>query len=277
LSEGVDAASRPPFPDGEAFRAALPVAEPPRRFVFLQETASTQDIAFDLAAEGAPDGSVALAASQTAGRGRLGREWTSPAGAGLWFSRVVRPARPSPDLCLLVAATALAVAEAVEEATGVVARLRWPNDLLVGDRKLAGILLDARDYRPAEPLLVLGIGINLAQRDEDFPEAIRGTAISLAGAGGGGDPVALFAACLRHLDGRLADALDPEQAAALDAAYGARAALLGCAVTLLEGDQRRTGVIERVSPRTGVHLRAPDGAVRVVRPELARELRASPT
>lgn len=268
--------SGPSFPEAERFEAVVRDGRPARRFNFRHETSSTQDLAWTMAERGAPDGSVALAERQTAGRGRRGRAWDSPAGAGLWFSRVVRMAPPAPELGLVVAATALAVAEGVERASGVRALLRWPNDLLVGERKLAGLLADARDWDPRAPLLILGIGINLGQGEDDFPDDLRGVATSVAMERGGGkpvDPAAVLEAVLDALDERLAQAADASRHDALDEAYGARAALLGRNVTAFEGDREHEGVLESVSPREGVLLRKPDGTTVTLRPELARELR----
>jgi BirA family biotin operon repressor/biotin-[acetyl-CoA-carboxylase] ligase len=249
-----------------------------RRVEFREETGSTQDLAFLLAEHGAPDGAVALAERQTAGRGRLGRAWDSPAGAGIWFSRVVRPSPPAPPLPLLVAATALAVAEAVEGSCGVRALLRWPNDLLAGGRKLGGILLETRDWDPAAPLAVLGVGVNADRPPDGYPADVRAIATSLAAERGGAAPdrTAALAAILDRLDARLGALAGPDAAREVDAAYRARAAHVGSRVTLLEGDVPRAGVLEEASPLGGLRLRGADGALLVVRAEHARELRGAP-
>jgi len=227
-----------------------------------------------LAEHGAPDGTVALSDLQTSGRGRQGKSWASPAGGGIWFSLVLRPAAdPEPRPAWLVAAIALAVAEAVEAETGVRALLRWPNDLVVEGRKLAGILLETRDYEPRAPLLVLGVGVNTDLAPADFPEDLREEATSLRIlTGKAPDRTALLAAILSSVEGRLGR-LAAGEGAEVEAAFAARAAFLGEPVTVFEGMDRRAGVLEEVSLREGLLLREAGGRTRRIRTEHARELR----
>lgn len=137
---------------------------------------STQALAFALAADGAADGTAVLADSQSAGRGRRGRAWLDEPGASLLVSVVLRPRLEPVGLPLLSLAAAVAVAEALAQVAGVAARLKWPNDVLVGGRKIAGILLESRLGPP--PTVVVGIGVNLTQRT--FPPSLRAGATSVA-------------------------------------------------------------------------------------------------
>jgi BirA family biotin operon repressor/biotin-[acetyl-CoA-carboxylase] ligase len=139
---------------------------------------STQTLAFDLAAVGAADGTAVVADIQTEGRGRRGRRWSAPVGNALLVSVLVRPRLPWPQVPLLSYAAALAVVTTLERVAGMTARLKWPNDVLVGDRKIAGILLEARAGASGPPVVVAGIGINLAQRQ--FPTPLAGHATSVA-------------------------------------------------------------------------------------------------
>jgi len=123
------------------------------------EVGSTNDVAATLAESGASEGTVVAADAQTAGRGRLGRQWASPRGAGLYVSIVLRP-RPD-RAALLTIGAGVAVCEAVRAATGVTPDLKWPNDALIGDRKVAGILAEAGTASGAVHHVVLGIGINI--------------------------------------------------------------------------------------------------------------------
>jgi BirA family biotin operon repressor/biotin-[acetyl-CoA-carboxylase] ligase len=125
-----------------------------RRF---EELDSTNRYLLDQARAGAPEGLVAVADHQTAGRGRLGRRWEAPAGAGLLVSVLLRPSLPIEELHLCTVAVALAARSACTEAAGVEPGLKWPNDLIVGERKVAGILAEAR-----EGAVVVGIGVNVA-------------------------------------------------------------------------------------------------------------------
>jgi BirA family transcriptional regulator, biotin operon repressor / biotin---[acetyl-CoA-carboxylase] ligase len=123
---------------------------------------STMDLAIAAAEAGAPEGLVVVAEHQTAGRGRRGRTWSSPPGAGLYLSCVLRPeAGENAWLSLITLAAGVAVRRGLENATGLTADLKWPNDLVVGRRKLAGILAEGVGIQTPAQAVVLGIGINL--------------------------------------------------------------------------------------------------------------------
>ncbi len=139
------------------------------------QTDSTNTRARELAAAGAPHGTVVTAGEQSEGRGRQGRTWTAPPGKALLYSALVRPLEPRH--MLLPLAVPLAVAEAAEAlAPGLEAGVKWPNDVLVGRRKLAGILIEAR---PQDGWAVVGVGLNLTIAADEFPEELRATATSL--------------------------------------------------------------------------------------------------
>lgn len=132
--------------------------------VHLGVTDSTNERARELAARGAPHGTLVTTAEQTAGRGRQGRTWTAPPSSAILCSLVIRDA---PRLLPLAAGVAVA------EVVGPDARVKWPNDVLLDGRKLAGILVEGR---PQEGWAVLGIGLNVAVRAEDFPPELQATA-----------------------------------------------------------------------------------------------------
>jgi BirA family biotin operon repressor/biotin-[acetyl-CoA-carboxylase] ligase len=168
-----------------------------REIVRVDSVGSTQALAFDLAERGAADGTVVVAETQTAGRGRRGRTWVDEPGASLLMSTVVRPGLAARDLPKLSLAAAVAVGEALRALTGLDARLKWPNDVLTHGRKIAGILLESRIG--AEPLVVAGIGINLRQRS--FPPEVAGSATSVAlESGRDVDPETLLGAVLEAFD-----------------------------------------------------------------------------
>ena len=151
-----------------------------RSVVRLGVVSSTQDVAIELAESGACDGTVVVAETQTGGRGRHGRTWEDEPGESLLASIVARPRLSVRDLPKLSLATAVAVAEAIGEMAGLAVRLKWPNDVLVNGRKLAGILLESRIS--AEPIVVVGIGINL--RQQAFPAVLAASATSVILEGG---------------------------------------------------------------------------------------------
>ena len=141
---------------------------------------STNTQAKELAAQGAPHGTILIADHQTGGRGRRGRSFHSPAGTGIYMSLILRPDCEPTELMHLTCAAAVALAEAVKASTGLDAGIKWTNDLVHGKRKLAGILTEL-GFTPKGMLdyAIIGIGINCCQRDTDFPEDIRSIAGSL--------------------------------------------------------------------------------------------------
>jgi BirA family biotin operon repressor/biotin-[acetyl-CoA-carboxylase] ligase len=138
---------------------------------------STNDLAKRLAQEGSAEGTVVLAEEQTGGRGTKGRSWHSPRGLGLYASIILRPRRA--DLSLLPLAAGVACLEAIGGATGLEAALEWPNDIVWKRRKLGGILCEGEFLGNAVSFAVLGIGLNIGQRRDDFPAALQRTATSL--------------------------------------------------------------------------------------------------
>ncbi len=166
------------------------------RILYFNSVTSTNDVASRAAAHGAPDGTAVVSELQTAGRGRLGRTWYSPPGAGLYVSVVIRPdASPLPPLVSLAAGVALA--EAVRACAHLPVDLKWPNDLVVGRRKLAGILAETSGA-PTIDYVVLGFGINL--RPAAYPPDIADRATSIeAELGRDIDRGMLLAECLASL------------------------------------------------------------------------------
>ena len=155
-----------------------------RALRYYDEIESTNAEAKSLAADGAPEGTVVIAECQTAGRGRLGRRWVSPAGKGLLFSVILRPALPMSDAHLLTLVAATAAAEAIEGHTGVAVRIKWPNDLYVDDRKLGGILTEVSGEQDEIDWVIVGIGVNVNTEYGELPVPLRRTAASLKMAGG---------------------------------------------------------------------------------------------
>jgi BirA family biotin operon repressor/biotin-[acetyl-CoA-carboxylase] ligase len=202
----------------------------------LRETDSTSDRARELALAGAPHGAMVTAAAQTAGRGRQGRVWTTQPGTALTMSVVLRD---PPPLLPLVAAVAVA------ESCGEDAKIKWPNDVLVGGRKVAGILAEGR---PHEGWAVLGIGVNVAVNVDQLPEELRQKAGSL-----GRLPIEIEP-FLSSLLGAL------ERAFALSAdelltAWRARDALLGCEISWTGG----TGVARGIDGEGRLVVELPGG------------------
>jgi BirA family biotin operon repressor/biotin-[acetyl-CoA-carboxylase] ligase len=163
---------------------------------------STMDVAAALAADGAAHGVVVAAEEQTAGRGRRGSTWSSPPGAGLYFSLIARPAHAS-TLSLLTLAAGVGVREGIAAASGLAANLKWPNDVLVGRRKLAGILAEGLAIGTSHQAIVIGVGVNV--QPAAYPPDVAARATSIEGElGRAVNRDALFAAILDALWHRLA-------------------------------------------------------------------------
>jgi BirA family biotin operon repressor/biotin-[acetyl-CoA-carboxylase] ligase len=216
----------------------------------FRRTDSTNERAKDLAPAGAAGGLVVTADEQTAGRGRRGNEWFAPPGSCLLYSALLRPF--TTDRVLLPLAVPVAVCEAAEAVAPVRCQLKWPNDVWVDERKVAGVLVEAR---PEEGWAVIGVGLNVAVPQEDFPEELRETATSLlptdaeGGVPPGGAPgVRRALAALNESLGRWVDASDDEVLAAFrarDALCGRRISWEGGEGTAEEIDQRGHLVVEK--------------------------------
>jgi BirA family biotin operon repressor/biotin-[acetyl-CoA-carboxylase] ligase len=146
-----------------------------QRVLWFPTIGSTNDVAGRLADEGEPEGTVVVADAQTAGRGRHGRVWISPPAAGLYTSVLLRP--PAGALDLITLAAGVALAEGLREATGIAATVKWPNDIYVQGRKVAGILAEGGASRAGTTHVVLGFGINLLPAA--FPPEIAARATAL--------------------------------------------------------------------------------------------------
>jgi BirA family biotin operon repressor/biotin-[acetyl-CoA-carboxylase] ligase len=146
-------------------------------------TDSTNERARELAVAGAPSGTIVTADEQSAGRGQHGRRWSAPAGKALLYSAILRPL--GPEHALLPIAAGLAVCEAIESVADVRCGLKWPNDVWIGERKVAGVLIEAR---PPE-FAVIGVGVNVAIDPGEFPPDLRRPATSVGRGVGVGDLV----------------------------------------------------------------------------------------
>ncbi len=225
----------------------------------FEEVDSTNVVAFRLAVEGAEHGELVVAERQTQGRGRRGRSWSSPGHLNLHASFVLRPELPpqrAPELTLLAA---VALAESLR-ATGVPADIKWPNDLLVGGRKVAGILTELSADLDRIHFVVLGIGVNLNAAHEDFPPELAETATSVLEVTGRRVARAAFAAALAK---RLEDWLD------LHAAQGFRpvrerwralSATLGQEVLVTSERREVRGVAVDIDEDGALRIRTADGA-----------------
>lgn len=150
-----------------------------RKIIALAETDSTNTVAFRIAEEGEEEGTVVLAETQSRGRGRLGRQWESPAGVNLYCSIILRPPMEPLKATQLTFLSAVAVAKAVEATTKLRPEIKWPNDILIGAKKVAGLLNELSAETERINFVILGIGVNINMRQKQFPATLRHPATSL--------------------------------------------------------------------------------------------------
>jgi BirA family biotin operon repressor/biotin-[acetyl-CoA-carboxylase] ligase len=189
--------------DLHRLRAALTGTRFAAQLHHFSSVGSTNTLLLEAAANGAPEGTVYVADEQTAGRGRSDHAWHSAADVGLYFSVLVKPLLPLREVLLLSLATGLAAWQAVSETAALDLDLRWPNDLLIGGRKLGGILVETASEPGDQALLryaVIGIGINLHQRAFPPELAALATSLDLQSNGTSTDRTTLAIALLRALD-----------------------------------------------------------------------------
>lgn len=184
-----------------------------RRIIVLESTRSTNEFLLQALTPELPEGFVVFAEHQTAGRGQRGHRWESAPYRGLWFSILLRPRIPMVESARLTNWAAQAVAVAIRNETGLEATIKLPNDVYVAGKKVAGVLVETKAGRGSEWTAVAGIGVNVNQAPEEFPDELRDRAGSLAMALGRPiDRPAFAAALLRELERTRAQASAPNSA-----------------------------------------------------------------
>lgn len=230
-----------------------------RHIQVFEQTTSTNDVVERLARDGVREGAVVFAESQTKGRGRLGRAWMSPGRKGLWFSVLLRPNVPPQETTQLTVISATAVRRAIRQITGLVADIKWPNDLLLNGRKTAGILTEMSAELDRVRHVILGIGVDVNLDAGAFPPDLRKLATSLkAELGRGVSRPQLAVEILRQLDfdyGRIRDGRFPEIADEWEAAC----VTIGKNVTVHMGERRFRGRAESLDEDGALIMRTEHG------------------
>ena len=227
------------------------------------QTDSTNTQAKLLAKAGAPHGTVLIAGHQTGGRGRMGRTFQSPEGKGVYLSAILRPACKPDDLMHLTCAAGVAMADAVEAVSGIRPNLKWINDLVIGTKKLGGILVEMSVDKGFVDYAVVGIGINCLQNREDFHPDIRDMAISLRQACGKAIPPQQLAAAMVEALWKMSHTLFCEKDR-LMAAYKAGCITLGQEIQVLRFDTVRPGKAIDLDTEGGLVVEYPDGTIETV-------------
>lgn len=233
--------------------------------LWFDSIGSTNTLAKELAAQGAPQGTVLIADHQTGGRGRRGRSFHSPAGTGIYMSVILRPDCSPQELMHLTCAAAVALCDAVEVSCGIRPGIKWTNDLVIGKRKLAGILTELGlspdgkvDYA------IIGIGINCCQSESDFPKEIRSIAGSLHSVTGSAIDRAKVAATMIDALYRMNAVLLTEKASILNR-YRADCITIGKEISLVKADGSvRHGTAAGVDDNGALLVRFPDNSTEAV-------------
>ena len=228
----------------------------------FQEVDSTNDEAAALAGRGEAEGAIIIAETQRRGRGRMGRWWQSPRGLGLYLSVILRPTIPPHGAPVLTLMGAVVGAEAIERTTGLIASLKWPNDLIVRGRKVGGILGEMAVEEGSRLLhVILGIGINVNQTETDFEGELRQTASSLqVEAGRPVDRTAIARSFCESLDGWYERFLCDGPLPILEHARR-RCLTLGRQVTARSGDQEISGLAVELDDDGRLVIRDASGGV----------------
>ena len=225
----------------------------------FQETTSTNDVVEKLAHDGVKEGVVVFAESQTRGRGRMGRKWISPPGKGLWFSVLLRPNFHPQEATRLTIASATALRRAIVGLTGLQPEIKWPNDLLIWGKKVAGILTELSAELDRVRHVILGIGVDVNPVSSDFPEAVRSIATSLKIASGRHVSRAeLAVAILREFDHDYARVCSGAFAALADE-WEEHCTTLGRQVSIRLGQREVRGCAESLSPEGELLVRTEHG------------------
>lgn len=226
-----------------------------REILVFEETSSTNDVAANLGRHGHQGGLAIFAERQTAGRGRFGRRWVSAGHEGLWFSLLLRPEVPLAEWTRLTTWAGVAVAAAV----GAAARIKWPNDVLLDGRKVAGILIESSTDTAGRPFAIVGIGVNVNQTEFPAELADRATSLRLH-SGKVIDRADLAVRILGELERRVA-ALNGDFPAIL-AETKCRSAVLGQWVQLHSGTEIFEGIAEDFDPDGNIRIRLDTGELR---------------
>lgn len=234
-----------------------------REIIVLEETHSTNDVAAQLGRDGAGGGAIVIAERQTGGRGRFGRRWESASHQGLWMSLLLRPLLPPAHWPRLTTWAAVGIAQVIERLTGCPTRIKWPNDVEVSGRKVAGLLAELGEDQQGRTFAVLGLGVNINQEESDFPPEIAARATSLhLETGRRLDRAAFAAALLQELaatDGLLEDHF--EKIVTLAAR---RSSILGNSIEARAGDTIHRGLAEALDADGHLLLRLANGEVRTL-------------
>ncbi len=261
---------RPREPQSSKPKRPARTPAPPREFIIgrdirvFEQTSSTNDVIEKLARDGVKEGVVVFAESQTRGRGRLGRKWISPERKGLWFSVLLRPDLRPRETTQLTVASATALRRAIQSETGLKPEIKWPNDILIGGRKVAGILTELSAELDRVKHIILGIGVDVNLAAGEFPAELKKTATSLKIESGRTiSRAALAVAALRELDRDYARICARQFTAVADE-WEENCTTIGKDVTVQIGDRKIRGRAESLDDAGALLVRTEHGRLEAI-------------
>ena len=222
--------------------------------ILAQIDSTNEEIKRNLAAN-LPEGAVVIADHQTHGRGRQGRSWYSEPATGLYLSTLLKPNLPPEDLACLTLMAGVATVSAIQQQTSALTKLKWPNDILLNGKKIAGILCECIAEPGSHPSIIIGIGINL--NHTSFPESLQDIATSLKmETGQTVDRTQLALSLLQNLDSEFKDFGNREN---LIRKWTEQSDMFGKTVTIHQKGKEQTGIALGLNPQGKLILQTPDG------------------
>ncbi len=231
------------------------------KLTLLTEVDSTNNYAKDLAVKGAPHGSIIIAETQTAGKGRMGRRFVFPKGTGLYMTIILRPNCTADKLTLLTPLAAVAVANAVDRICGVVTKIKWVNDVYLNGRKFVGILTEGAFKGGNIDYAIMGIGVNVGSIKGLMPEEVAPLVTSIEDETGVKYPIGKIAA---EIAGEVERLLPETQSGEFISVYRDKSCVIGREVRVTRYTPARTGKAVGISHNGGLTVQYPDGSIEVL-------------
>lgn len=225
---------------------------------------STNTVALNMAEEGIPEGAVIVAESQNKGRGRFDRVWFSPVGVNLYLSVILRPSLPLKGIPVITLMAGVAAVDAIQRSTGVKNTLKWPNDIVIDDKKTGGILTEAKGQGGNISYLVVGVGINVNMDEATLPKELFGKTTSIkTKIGRETDRIALLQGFLKELDAWYERFIKEGPSPVVEAWKG-RTNMLGRKIVVNEGNRTIEGIAEDLNRDGALLLRPEMGPLEVI-------------
>ena len=229
--------------------------------IFCESTSSTNDMALEIGRNiEHPEGIVVVADSQTRGRGRLGRKWISPSGVNLYFSVILQPPFSQQESTILPLAAAASAVSAIRDYTGLNANIKWPNDILIGNKKTGGILVEHKSGHDKTDMLIIGMGINVNMTLDSLPEDIMPIATSLMiESGSEVDRTKLLGRLLSELESSYKLLIKGDKQLLVNK-WADSVSTIGKEISVTINKQIISGTAKAVTESGGLLIRLPDGS-----------------